>query len=52
MKGYKLWCVEEGNQKMIISHEITFNENEMHYSLKKGLNASRDNKEAISQVSN
>ena len=47
---YKLWCVEEGNQKMIISHDVTFNENEMYHSLKRRLNASRENKEVGNQV--
>ena len=35
---------------MIISHDVTFNENEMHHSLKKWLNVNKDNKKAISIV--
>ena len=50
VKGYKLWYVEEGNQKMIISRDVTFNENEMYHSLKRGLNASRENKQVRNQV--
>lgn len=29
MKGYKLWCIEEGSQKATISKDVTFNEDEM-----------------------
>ena len=50
MKGYKLWCVEDDNQKMIISRDVTFNENEMYPSLKRGLNASKENKGVRNQV--
>ena len=50
VKGYKLRCIKEGNQKMIISCDINFNENEMYHSLKRGLNASRENKEVRNQV--
>ena len=42
--------VEEGNQKMIIICDVTFNENEIYHSLKLGLNASRENKEVRNKV--
>ena len=35
---------------MIISRDVTINENEMYHSLKRRLNIRRDNKEVRSQV--
>lgn len=29
VKGYKLWCIELGEEKCIISHDVVFNEKEM-----------------------
>lgn len=28
VKGYRLWCIEAGNQKCIISRDVVFNEND------------------------
>ena len=28
VKGYKLWCLESGQKKTIISHDVMFNEEE------------------------
>lgn len=35
VKGYKLWCTEAGNQKVIVSRDVIFKEEEMPY-LKQG----------------
>ncbi|KAL0537750.1 hypothetical protein IC582_026735 [Cucumis melo] len=34
VKGYKLWCIEKGMNKCIISRDVTFNETEMPYCVK------------------
>ncbi|KAL0545142.1 hypothetical protein IC582_020288 [Cucumis melo] len=34
VKGYKLWCLEKGMKKCIISRDVTFNETEMPYCVK------------------
>ncbi|KAL1536502.1 hypothetical protein AAHA92_29144 [Salvia divinorum] len=31
VKGYRLWCVEPGNHKIIISRDVVFSESEMHF---------------------
>ena len=31
VKGYKLWCLEYGHNKCIISRDVVFNESEMAY---------------------
>ena len=31
VKGYRLWCIELGNQKVIISRDVQFEENRMPY---------------------
>lgn len=31
IKGYRLWCTEPGNQKIIISRDITFKDEEFLY---------------------
>lgn len=33
IKAYKLWCLEEGMRKCIISRDVTFNEAEMGYKI-------------------
>lgn len=30
--GYKLWCIEAGSTKRIMSRDVTFNESEMYRS--------------------
>lgn len=37
VKGYRLWCIEEGKQKVVISRDVTFVEHLMPY-LKSGEN--------------
>lgn len=29
MKGYRLWCLEKGSEKCMISRDVVFNEIEM-----------------------
>lgn len=31
VKGYKLWCLEAGHKKSIISRDVTFNEDDFPY---------------------
>ena len=31
VKGYKLWCLEDGHKKCIISRDVGFNESKMAY---------------------
>ena len=31
VKGYRLWCVDPGNNKVIISRDVVFSESEMHF---------------------
>lgn len=31
VKGYKLWCIEDGNQKVIVSRDVVFQEEIMPY---------------------
>lgn len=38
VKGYRLWCVEPGNNKVIISRDVVFSESERHF---KGTSQSR-----------
>jgi len=33
-KGYRLWCLEPGHKRCIISHDVIFNESEMVYKTK------------------
>lgn len=30
-KGYRLWCVEPGNHKIIVSRDVVFSESQMHF---------------------
>lgn len=34
VKGYRLWCVEKGNEKCIISRDVVFNESDFPYKEK------------------
>lgn len=31
VEGYRLWCIEPGNQKVVISRDVVFVENNMPY---------------------
>lgn len=33
VKGYRLWCVEPGKEKCIVSRDVVFNEDEMPYKV-------------------
>ena len=40
IKGYRLWCLEPGMRKCIISRDVIFNENVMGYAGEQGANRS------------
>ena len=40
VKGYRLWCMEPGNQKVVISRDVIFREKEMPYKEAEGQQAS------------
>lgn len=37
VKGYRLWCIEPGNHKVIISRDVIFIENEMPFKKQGGV---------------
>lgn len=47
VKGYKLWCTEAGNHKVVISRDVLFREEEMPYIAQdKGVNDSKGEKDS------
>lgn len=39
VKGYRLWCMEPGNQKILVSRDVIFIEDKMHFLSKEGKGA-------------
>ena len=46
VKAYKLWCLEPGMRKCIVSRDVVFNEAVMGYLDSKGKKGDKDNKSA------
>lgn len=48
VKGYRLWCIEPGNGKIIVSRDVIFSENELPF--KKDCSTSEDGKVTVPDV--